>query len=262
MSVGLLISTISCIDQNQSFLTKECIVFAHRGASGYELENTLPAFQKAVELKAEAVELDVFKCKSGEIVVFHDEELDRLSDHNGKVEEFTASELQSLSLKNGNKIPLLKDVLELLMVEDILINIELKGLHTSQGVNDVLFSIGMDEESIQKKVIISSFEWDELERMRTLNSKIPIAVLTAEDPLKAIDFARKVNALAINPNAADISLTNVQAIHNSGLKVFAWTVNEEGLFKNLIYAGVDGIFSDYPDKAFSWLNEILTTSTK
>lgn len=253
---GLLMSIVSCADNVSG--GNECLVIAHRGASGYELENTIPAFQKAAELKVNAVELDVFRCSSGEIVVFHDDDLSRLSNENGKIEEFTYEQLRSIKLNGGYQIPLLGEVLDIFLDNDILVNIELKGLNTAKGVHELILSKGIDDKDLVRKIIISSFEWEELDVMRGLSQNIPIAVLTAEDPLKAIDFAKKVKAIAINPNAAEVSFSNVKAIHEAGLKVYAWTVNDEGLFKSLVYSGVDGVFCDYPDKAIKWVSEILS----
>jgi glycerophosphoryl diester phosphodiesterase len=93
--------------------------------------------------------------------------------------------------------------------------------------------------------------------MRFLDPNIPIAVLTDQSPVDAIPFAKKIQAVAINPNAADISYTAVQQIHEAGLKVYPWTVNEPGILKNLIFMRVDGVFSDFPDKASAWSEEAV-----
>lgn len=255
---GLMLSAISCNRTNDMRKDSTCLVFAHRGASGYALENTMSSFKKAAELNVKAVELDVFRCLSGEIVVFHDEDLSRLSDRNEKIEELTFEQLRSIRLNDGQQIPSLVEVLDFYIHKDVLINVELKGLNTAQGVHDLILSYGLSDSEIEEKLIISSFEREELSFMRKINNQMPIAVLTAEDPIKSIEFGRKINAKAINPNAADVSFSNVKALHEAGFKVYAWTVNNEGLLKSLLYSGIDGVFCDYPDKAMKWVKEILT----
>lgn len=256
MAIAFVLTAASCTQQVSELNDAQFRVFAHRGASGYSLENTMPSFKMAIEKEAKAVELDVFRCASGEIVVFHDDDLARLSNRQGSIEELSLEEINEVQLNGGYQIPILKDVLDLLFEHDILVNIELKGLNTAKGVMELINSYDLSDEALKDKIIISSFEWTELEEARQLNEQISIAVLTAENPVLAIDFANKVGALAINPNAADVSFSSVKLIHEAGLKVYTWTVNDEGMFKNLMYMGVDGVFSDYPDLAVAWGREI------
>ena len=96
--------------------------------------------------------------------------------------------------------------------------------------------------------------------MRSLNKSIPIAVLTDADPVEAIAFATDVHAIAINLNATDVSFSAVNQIHEAGFKVYPWTVNEPGILKNLMFMGVDGVFSDFPDKTVAWSEEMVTVA--
>ena len=111
---------------------KNILVWAHRGASGVMPENTLPAFEKAVELGADGVELDIQMTADGEIVVIHDEMVDRTSDGKGWVKDYTLEQLQKLDVSYGHKelghvsIPTMREVFELLKPTDLTINIELK----------------------------------------------------------------------------------------------------------------------------------------
>lgn len=255
MSIGVILMSVACSSSVEEG-SKEFVVFAHRGAKGYVLENTVPSFKKALELNAKAVELDVFRCATGEIVVFHDETLDRLSDRQDSIEALTLEQLEEVNLTEGKKIPTLKEVLDLFRSKDILVNIELKGANTAEGVHELLSGLG----ETKAKFVISSFNWDELKKMRALNNTVSIAVLTAENPVDAIEFAHEINAASINPNAVDVNSSVVQSIHDEGMKIYAWTVNDEGALKNLVYMGVDGVFSDYPDSAEIWSKEVMSLS--
>ncbi|WP_373072394.1 glycerophosphodiester phosphodiesterase, partial [Zeaxanthinibacter enoshimensis] len=101
----------------------------------------------------------------------------------------------------------------------------------------------------QEDFLISSFRWDELREMRKKNPDIAIAVLTDDDPAKAIEVAEELDAVAINPNYKKLNPENVKAIHDAGFKIYTWTVNKPEDIERMRELGVDGIFTDYPDRA-------------
>ncbi|MGB5236724.1 MAG: glycerophosphodiester phosphodiesterase, partial [Flavobacteriaceae bacterium] len=96
--------------------------------------------------------------------------------------------------------------------------------------------------------LISSFNWETLREMRNMNQNIAIAVLTEGDPMNAIPIAQELNAVAINPDYKTLNQANIDAIHAAGLKVYTWTVNDPDEIEKLKKMGVDGIFSDYPER--------------
>ena len=214
----------------------------HRGAMGYELENTLESINKAIELGVDGIEIDVFKIKSGEIVVFHDEYVDKLTDGSGKIEDYNLKDLKKLKLLNGSRIPLLEDVLDLLD-EKYFLNIELKGLNTAKTVECILKD--------RKNILISSFNWDELKK-----TKLDKAILIEGNPLLALKVAKEMGAVAINPDYNFLTLEIIDKIHKENLKIYTWVVNDkiklnvDGIKLNVdeIKLNVDGIISDYPDK--------------
>jgi len=207
----------------------------HRGAMGYELENTLESINKAIELGVDGIEIDVFKIKSGEIVVFHDEYVDKLTDGSGKIEDYNLKDLKKLKLLNGSRIPLLEDVLDLLD-EKYFLNIELKGLNTAETVECILKD--------RKNILISSFIWDELKKT-TLDK----AILIEGNPLLALKVAKEMGAIAINPDYNFLTLEIIDKIHKENLKIYTWVVNDKiNLNVDGIKLNVDGIISDYPDK--------------
>ena len=116
--------------------------------------------------------------------------------------------------------------------------------------NDIINQYINKEGWTNDKFIISSFKWDELEKIRSLNSLIPIAVLvnTRVNPIEALPFARKVKAIAINPNFKDLNQENIKEIQSNGFKVFPYTINELDDIERMINLGVDAIITDYPER--------------
>ncbi len=223
------------------------LVIGHRGAMGHETENTLASVQKAMDLGVDMIEIDVFRIESGEIVVFHDERVERLSNGGGRVEEYNIVDLHQLILDGGHKIPMLQDVLKLVK-NQVALNIELKGANTADRVNFILDYYVREKGWTWENILISSFNWDELREMRRLNDTINIAVLTEDDPLKAISVAKELKAVAINPDHKTLTEENVAQIHGDGFKIYTWTVNEPDAIGKMKNFGVDGIISDYPER--------------
>jgi glycerophosphoryl diester phosphodiesterase len=226
---------------------KDPLVIGHRGAMGHQTENTLASVQKALDLGVDMIEIDVFRIRSGEIVVFHDERVERLSNSGGRIEDYDVVEVKNLILKGNHRIPLLQDVLRL-VDKKAKLNIELKGTNTSDRVNFIIGKYIENQGWTMDQFLISSFNWEELRVLRTYNDEIAIAVLTEDDPLDAIPVARELNAVAINPDYRTIDQSKVDAIHEAGFKVYTWTVNDPEDIERLKKMGVDGIFSDYPER--------------
>ncbi len=223
------------------------ITIGHRGAMGHETENSLASIQKALDLHVDMIEIDVFKIKSGEIVVFHDQMIDRLTNGSGDIETFDLKTLKNFDLEGGHKIPLLSEVLDV-MNHKVPLNIELKGPGTSQGVNDIIKNYTENKGWTLDDFLISSFDWEELKEMRRLNRDLDIAVLTEDNPLDAIGIARELNAIAINPNYLSLNNENVSEIKRQGFKIFTWTVNDPIQISRIRELGIDGIFTNYPER--------------
>jgi len=229
-------------------MSNDLLVIGHRGAMGHETENTLASIQKALDLGVDMIEIDVFKISSGEIVVFHDERVERLSNGGGAIEEYNIYDLKKLTLEGNHKIPMLQDVLKLID-HKVPLNIELKGANTSDRVNFIMNYYIKEKGWTLDDFLISSFNWEELKSIRALNQEVAIAVLTEEDPLEAIPIAKSLNAIAINPNYRTLSKENVQALQDGGFKVYTWTVNEPQDIVNMKNLGVNGIFTNFPERA-------------
>ena len=224
------------------------LVIGHRGAMGYETENTIASIEKAIELGVSMIEIDVLRIKSGEIMVFHDKRVDRLTNGAGEIEDYFMSDVLALNLVGGHKIPTLQKVLKVVDGR-VKINIELKGKRTASKVDQIIRVYERREGYPLSNYVISSFDWEELDAFRALNQEVDIAVLTDSDPLQAISKAKELKAVAINPYYKNINAEIVEQIHDAGFKVYTYTVNGEADIASVKEMGVDGIFCDYPDRA-------------
>lgn len=229
--------------------TENPMIIGHRGAMGYETENTIASIEKAVALGAPMIEIDVFQIASGELVVFHDNELDRLSNTSGPITSFTWEALQEVVLEGGHSIPLLQTVLNQLAGRAAL-NIELKGPNTAAPVANLLEVYLSNGTWKEEDLLISSFDWNLLLETRDFLPEISIGVLTEAHPLEAIPMAIELSAVSINPYYKDLDATIVAQIHAAGFKVYTWTVNAPEDLKNVKKLGVDAVFTNFPDRSF------------
>ncbi len=219
----------------------------HRGAKGHIAENTMESISLALEMGVDAIEIDVHRCSSGELVVIHDFTLDRTSNGEGEVSAKSLQELQTMLVENKYRIPLLTDVLNLIEGK-CFINIELKGLNTAVGTCKIM------EEYIKKRnwkysdFIVSSFQKNELFEVYKINPEIPIGVLSKASVKEAIELGKLLKASAIHPSVGIITRENVKLTHQMGFDVNVWTVNDPETIERMKDFGVDGIISDYPDR--------------
>ena len=223
------------------------IKIGHRGAMGYAPENTLKSFEKALEFNIDAVELDVYVCKSGELVVIHDDKVDRTADGRGYVIEKTLEELKKLDVGEGEKIPLLSEVLDVID-KRVRVNIELKGVNTAKPVNDLIDEYVKNKDWKYEDFLISSFNHYELKQFNEINPNIEIGALITGIPIGFAEFAEKVNAKYVNLCIEFINQDFVDDAHKRGLKVYVWTVNDFDDIERMKALNVDGIFSNFPDR--------------
>lgn len=219
----------------------------HRGAKGYVTENTLDSIKKAIDFGVDGVEVDVHVCKTGELVVFHDFTLDRITNGVGEIGKLTLQELKQLKVDNQFEIPTLTEVLELIN-NTMLINIELKGENTGLPTCLIIEDYIQNKNWLTDNFIVSSFQEKELLAVFNHNQAIPLGVLTKASVTQAIVLAKKINAKAIHPNFALLSKDNVKASQDAGFKVNTWTVNTKQAIKRMKSYNVDAIISDFPDR--------------
>jgi glycerophosphoryl diester phosphodiesterase len=197
------------------------------------------SFARALRLGATGLEFDVRRCGDGRLVVIHDETLERTTNGEGRVDELSYEELRRFDAGSGEVIPLLSDVLDGFGSRCIL-NVELKDAGIARDVRSLV-----SEKDLNRNVIVSAFDWNELE---PLSGKVPIALLSSK-PANLIPAARDLSAAAVHPRYDIVTTSLLSAAREAGLKVHVWTVNEPSEIAFFRELGVDGIFTDFPERA-------------
>ena len=219
----------------------------HRGAQGYEPENTILSFKKALMLNVDMIEFDVCLCKTGEVVLFHDKRVDMLTDDSGFVANKTLSELQSYDLGKGEKILTLQETLDFINRQTKL-NIEIKGQGCAQAVYNILENYIKEKQWHWDDFLISSFNHYELLDFKQLTSEAKIGAIIAGIPIGYAECAAKVDAYSIHASKEFVNQALIDDAHKRNMKVFVYTPNAAEDIELMRSMGVDGIFSDYPDR--------------
>lgn len=220
------------------------IIVAHRGASGYEPENTLRSVRKALEMRVDAVEIDVRLSKDGVPVVIHDETVDRTTNGSGRVSDMTLKELKRLDAGAGEQIPLLEEILEVVKDHAPLFA-EVKELKAVKPSLEVVKKKGMLDN-----VLFISFYSDALSALRELESAAHLGLIYAK-PSNSIISARKLGCEFVLPFYRLATEKSIALAHRLKLSVVAWTVDELETAVELKKRRVDGIASNYPDRLLS-----------
>ncbi|MCL1124579.1 glycerophosphodiester phosphodiesterase [Shewanella surugensis] len=225
------------------------MIFAHRGASGHAPENTLAAMKKAIALGATAVELDIHNVK-GELYVYHDRRLNNAKMHYPLIEQTNIHTIQHTQVE-GEAIPSLWQVMDYLKQHPCTVNIELKGLNSLQPFMELYPKLINDLGFKAEQLLISSFHHPFLATFRQSFSQAYLAPIVAGVPLSLAKVATTLGAYSIHLNLNFVTPEMIIDAHNRGIKVFVYTVNDLDDMSHLYQAGVDGIFTNYPDKALS-----------
>lgn len=231
-------------------------VWAHRGASGYAPENTIEAFRMAAQLNADGVELDVQLTKDGELVVIHDERVDRVSDRVGYVKDYTLEELKKMNVGNPipgfgtARIPTLNEVLEELRPTGMKINIECKtGIFFYPGLEEKMVKL-VEDMKMTDRIWCSSFNHESVLKVKQLCPAMKTGFLIADVIVNVADYSKRCGVDALHPalyHMQDESL--IRKCRANGLAVHVWTVNETEDMKKLCRAGVEAIITNFPDNA-------------
>jgi len=222
-------------------------VIAHRGASGYEPENTLLAIEAAIVMEVDAVEIDLHLVE-GILVVIHDRWLDKTTDGSGRLKDLTFQELRSVDAGKGQKIPTLWEVLRLVNGRCAL-NLELKSDETVEPLLEILSRASQELNFKPEQFIISSFNHHLLKLLHLKTEDFRIGALTGSRPLGYAEFAEKLGAYSIHIDVDILNQAFVDDAHCRGLKVFVYTVDKEEDIADLINMTVDGIFTNYPTRS-------------
>lgn len=238
---------------------EKVLIFAHRGASNLAPENTLKAFKKAIELKADYIEFDVHQSKDGEIVIMHDANTFRTTGHSGIIEKMTLEELKELDCGDNEKIPTLEELVKLAKGK-IGLNCEIKAKGIAQKIIEII-----KEADLFESTIISSFKQKELLKIKNLEPRLKIAslnptrtgwILNWFSRKKMIKTAEENKFYAINPLYLVVNKKFIDKAHEKNIKVFPWTVDSITAIENLIKKGVDGIITNNISRAKEILNKL------
>ena len=217
------------------------ILTGHRGAAKLEPENTLLSMQKAIDLGVDQIEIDVHLTRDQHLVVLHDTTVDRTTNGEGAVADFTLAEIKQLDAGKGEPIPTLQEVIDLVRGK-VILQIELKGPGTAEPVIETV-----DRNSMEKEVLLTSFVHERLREARQLNPDLRLGALWADPPPDACEQAIDMGAEAIHVQHLNIDAQLVQKAHAHGLKIRAWNPDTVEEIQRVVDLGVDAIGSNRPD---------------
>ncbi|MFB6251796.1 MAG: glycerophosphodiester phosphodiesterase [Halobellus sp.] len=212
-------------------------LIAHRGCAAQYPENTVLSATRAAP-HVEIIEIDVQRCGSGELVVFHDDELDRLTGASGPVAETDWATLQTLTVADsGEPIPRLEPFLDA-VPDDTAVNVELKHDGMAADVDSAV-------DGVKNDLLFSSFDADALRELRAAIPTASLGYLFFDEPGLAVSIATSLDCIAVHPSVNLVFSTDiVDAAHAAGLDVNVWTVDDTRIATDLIAAGVDGLIVD------------------
>ncbi len=238
------------------------IVTAHRGFSGEAPENTLAAFRAAIDAGCDMIELDVHLTRDGEVVVIHDDTLERTTSGRGTVAGKTFAELRGLDAGawfdprfSGERIPALAEVLALTR-NRILVNIELKKgknfPYTMEELADRTLRV-VEMAVMADQVLFSSFDPAAVERIRERNPRLPVALIVEKPWMKPAEAGGGTIYPVLNCRTTVLNEENIRRAHAGGIRVHVWTVNTQKAMARFIALGVDGIITNHPDRLIALL---------
>lgn len=234
------------------------MIFAHRGFSGYYPENTLLAFAKAAECGvADGIELDIQLTKDGEIVIMHDETLDRTTNGSGYLKDYTLAELKELSVGVNMKgffprqtIPTMREYFELIAPTKLITNIELKtSVFEYEGIEAKLVEL-VKEFGLEDRVWYSSFNHFTLERLQKIVPDAKCGLLMDTWIRNVGQYAEDCGAASVNASSFFCCKPGLgEELHSHGVMLQAWTPNEKPVMEQLVANKVDVLITNYPDRA-------------
>ncbi|MFA6688965.1 MAG: glycerophosphodiester phosphodiesterase [Sphaerochaetaceae bacterium] len=236
-------------------------VFAHRGFSGKYPENTMLAFQKALEAGADGIELDVHESKDGKLVVIHDELLARTTGKDGTVSDYTLQELTSIRASMtmddlfDTKIPSFEEYCDFAAGNRMITNVEIKtNLCWYPDIEKRTFDM-VKAFHLEDRIIFSSFNWLSVIRLRQLAPDIPCGLLYEGHGVRHLAFqAKELGLRYLHPGFSLLDDETVAECKASGIGLNVWTVNDEQKMSRLMEWDVDSVISNVPDLCLKMLD--------
>lgn len=232
--------------------------FAHRGFSGLYPENTMLAFEKAIEIGCDGIETDVHLTKDNQLVMIHDEALFRTTGEKGFVWDYTLEQIKQFDASykdnfgekfSGNKIPSLREYFERVKDEKKFVtNIELKtGINEYPGIEKAVLEL-IDEYDLRDRIIISSFNHFSVMRFKKLAPDVKCGFLTADWIVDAGKYTKEHGVECIHPILFNLTEECFREMKDNEIEVNTWTINEKVDIERLAKMGVDALIGNYPDR--------------
>ena len=244
--------TLCFLERKINMEESNFIVYAHRGASAYVPENTKIAFEKALELNANGIELDLQKTKDGKIVIFHDDVIDNKSNGKGKISEYTYQELLNFdfgswfdSKYKNEKILLFEDFAKEFLNKDLTFAIELKVLGIENDTLDII-----NKYKTHDNIYITSFLYEALENTRKLNKDIKLSWLVSKINKENINKLLKIKGNQICPKAELVTQNDIELANRNGLSVRLWGIYNGEIMKKVYKFNIEGMTVNFPDKLY------------
>ncbi len=228
--------------------------FAHRGFSGMYPENTMLAFHRAAEIGADGIELDVQLTKDGQLVVIHDEQIDRTTNGRGNVRDYTLRELQQFDASyiytgkiDANRIPTFEEYCDWVKDTDLITNIELKnGVYPYPGMEEKVLDVLLSYH-LQHKVIISSFNHFSVLHMRELAPHLTYGLLTETWLIHPGQYTKDLGIACYHPYYGSLTDDTVAELKKHHIIINTFTVNDERSVRDMLQKGVDCVISNFPN---------------
>ena len=216
------------------------IVTGHRGCGTNGLglgepENTLRSIQRAIDLGADQIEIDTHLTSDLQVVVIHDENVDRTTNGTDKVRDYTLKELRALDAGSGERIPTLAEVIDVVKGK-VLLQVELKGRDVEDRVVQVIKESDMVED-----VVLTAFRHGAVKRAKALESRLRTGVLFVCSPINPTRLAHDAGANNLHPNVDYVDVALVNSAHKEGLSVYVWNADTEEKAREMLRLGVDAI---------------------
>ena len=231
------------------------VILGHRGASGYAPENTLEAFSLAMDMGANGFELDVHLSKDGELVIMHDETVDRTTNGSGQIQSFTLKELKALDASNGMpgfegvKIPTLEELYDLIRNTRHVVNLEIK---TDQivypGIVEKVLKLEQ-KMGMEGRILYSSFNHYTLMELRKVKPDVKFGILYSDGLFEPWKYAESIGAAYIHPHWRTLLYPGlIEGSLAAGIGINTWTVNDEEIMELCLRNDI-GIITNFPDRA-------------
>ncbi|MGO1372331.1 MAG: glycerophosphodiester phosphodiesterase [Senegalia sp. (in: firmicutes)] len=235
------------------------IIYAHRGAKGYRPENTMAAFKLAMEMGADGIETDIHLSKDGYLVLIHDEKVDRTTTKKGYIKDMTLDQIKLLDAGSkfseefaGEEIPTLEELIILTKDTDIILNIEIKNNKMNYPkIEEKLVEL-IKKYKIEERVIISSFNHNTIYKIKELDENLKTGILYSRNIKRPIRFAKNIRADALHPKHKRVDFKLMIKAKLTGLEINTFTINNTKQMNKMFKYRVDGIITDYPDKAIEF----------